>query len=71
MCKTAWGPPGAATVCGEIWADGLCNPFRLGFDVCAPGAKFRVNDVGDGTWEEVNEGIADRGNDQTRVERGR
>ena len=58
VCKTAWGPPGASKVCGEIWADGLRNPFRLGFDAAAPGAKFRVNDVGDVTWEEVGEGIA-------------
>ena len=36
-CRTAWGPPGAATVCGEIWADGLRNPFRLGFDVSRRG----------------------------------
>lgn len=57
VCKTAWGPPGASKVCGEIWADGLRNPFRLGFDAAAAGAKFRVNDVGDNTWEEVNEGI--------------
>ena len=54
-CRTAWGPPGAPQVCGEIWADGLRNPFRLGFDVSAPGAKFRINDVGDGTWEEVDD----------------
>ena len=54
-CKDAWGPPGASKVCGEIWADGLRNPFRLGFDVSAPGAKFRINDVGDGTWEEVDD----------------
>jgi glucose/arabinose dehydrogenase len=57
-CKNAWGPPGASKVCGEIWADGLRNPFRLGFDVSAPGAKFRINDVGDGTWEEVDDAIA-------------
>ncbi|MET0920593.1 MAG: PQQ-dependent sugar dehydrogenase [Acidimicrobiia bacterium] len=58
VCKTTWGPPLASKVCGEIWADGLRNPFRLGFDVTAPGAKFRINDVGSGTWEEVDEGIA-------------
>jgi glucose/arabinose dehydrogenase len=57
-CKDAWGPPGASKVCGEIWADGLRNPFRLGFDVSAPGAKFRINDVGDGTWEEVDDAVA-------------
>ena len=30
------GPPGSPTVCGEIWADGLRNLFRLGFDVSLP-----------------------------------
>ena len=58
VCKSAWGPPGAAKVCGEIWADGLRNPFRLGFDPAAPGAKFRVNDVGQSTWEEVDAAVA-------------
>ena len=58
VCKTAWGPPGAAKVCGEVWADGLRNPFRLGFDAAAPGAKFRINDVGDITWEEVDTAVA-------------
>jgi glucose/arabinose dehydrogenase len=57
-CKNAWGPPGAPKVCGEIWADGLRNPFRLGFDVSAPGAKFRINDVGAGRWEEVDDAFA-------------
>jgi glucose/arabinose dehydrogenase len=58
VCRTAWGPPGTAKTCGEIWADGLRNPFRLGFDAGAPGAKFRIDDVGDATWEEVDAGIA-------------
>ena len=58
VCGSTWGPPGAAKVCGEIWADGLRNPFRLGFDAAAPGAKFRVNDVGDRTWEEVDAGVS-------------
>jgi hypothetical protein len=57
-CKNAWGPPGAFKACGEIWADGLRNPFRLGFDVSAPGAKFRINDVGASTWEEVDDAVA-------------
>ena len=53
------GPAGRTSkVCGEIWADGLRNPFRLGFDVSAPGAKFRINDVGAGAWEEVDEAFA-------------
>ena len=58
VCGNAWGPPGANKTCGEIWADGLRNPFRLGFDNAAPGAKFRINDVGQSTWEEVDEAVA-------------
>ena len=58
VCKTTWGPPDANKVCGEIYADGLRNPFRLAFDDSAAGVKFRINDVGQNTWEEVNEGIA-------------
>src|SRR5262249_45179695 len=57
-CGKSWGPPGASKVCGEIWADGLRNPFRLGFDAAAPGAKFRINDVGEGAWEEVDDAAA-------------
>jgi glucose/arabinose dehydrogenase len=56
VCKNSWG--GGNKVCGEIWADGLRNPFRLGFDASAPGAKFRINDVGDATWEEVDDAVA-------------
>jgi glucose/arabinose dehydrogenase len=58
VCRNGWGPPGSPTVCGEIWADGLRNPFRLGFDAAASGAKFRINDVGAGTWEEVDDAVA-------------
>ncbi len=57
VCKNAWGPPGSSKVCGEIWADGLRNPFRLGWDAAASGIKYRINDVGDSTWEEVDAGI--------------
>ena len=55
-CKTSWGPPGSPKVCGEIWADGLRNPFRLGFDLGS--TRFRINDVGGGGWEEVNDAVA-------------
>jgi glucose/arabinose dehydrogenase len=55
-CGTAWGTPG--TTCGEIYADGLRNPFRLAFRDDVPGVQFRINDVGDATWEEVDDGIA-------------
>ncbi len=58
VCKDNWGPPGnSAKTCGEIWADGLRNPFRLAFKDDDPGVTFRINDVGDGTWEEVDEAV--------------
>ena len=40
----------------SIWALGLRNPFTFAFQ---PGtARMFINDVGEGSWEEVNEGIA-------------
>ena len=56
VCGTTWSVGGP--VCGEIYADGLRNPFRLAFKDDTPGVTFRINDVGDATWEEVDEGIA-------------
>lgn len=39
-----------------IWALGLRNPFTFGFQ---PGTgRMFVNDVGQVTWEEINEGVA-------------
>jgi glucose/arabinose dehydrogenase len=39
-----------------IWAVGLRNPFTFGFQ---PGVgRMFINDVGEGTWEEINDGIA-------------
>ena len=39
-----------------IWALGLRNPFTFAFQ---PGTgRFFINDVGGGTWEEINDGIA-------------
>jgi glucose/arabinose dehydrogenase len=39
-----------------IWALGLRNPFTFGFQ---PGTgRMFINDVGEGTWEEINEGVA-------------
>ncbi len=55
-CRDTWGTGGVT--CGEVWADGLRNPFRLAFKDDDPGVTFRINDVGDGTWEEVDEGMA-------------
>ncbi len=40
----------------EIWALGLRNPFTFAFQ---PGtARMFINDVGESTWEEINDGIA-------------
>jgi glucose/arabinose dehydrogenase len=58
-CSPDWGPPGnQSKVCGEIWADGLRNPFRLAFKDDDPGVAFRINDVGENTWEEVDDAAA-------------
>ncbi len=39
-----------------IWALGLRNPFTFSFQ---PGAgRIFINDVGENTWEEINDGIA-------------
>jgi glucose/arabinose dehydrogenase len=37
-----------------IWAMGLRNPFTFSFE--AQGGRLFINDVGESTWEEVNEG---------------
>lgn len=39
-----------------IWATGLRNPYT--FDVQPQTGKIFINDVGQGTWEEINEGTA-------------
>jgi glucose/arabinose dehydrogenase len=48
---------GTATgVYRAIWALGLRNPFTFAFQ---PGTgRLMINDVGQNTWEEVNEGVA-------------
>jgi glucose/arabinose dehydrogenase/PKD repeat protein len=48
----------AGKKCQEIFASGVRNPFRFAFDPDAAGTRFFVNDVGQGLWEEVNEGRA-------------
>ena len=40
-----------------IWAYGLRNPFSMAWQPGTNG-KFFINDVGESTWEEVNEGVA-------------
>jgi glucose/arabinose dehydrogenase len=39
-----------------IWALGLRNPFTFAFD--AAGTRMFINDVGESSWEEINDGIA-------------
>ena len=49
-------PPGS--VCQEIFATGLRNPWRFAFDPNASGTRFFINDVGQDAWEEINEAVA-------------
>ena len=53
-CRTA--PAAAGTICQEAWAWGLRNPFRMAFDPNATSTTFRINDVGQDAWEEINLG---------------
>lgn len=42
-------------LCKEMFAWGLRNPFRFTFK---PGTnQFNINDVGQGTWEEIDQGL--------------
>ena len=47
--------------CQETFAWGFRNPFRMAFDPNAAGTSFRVNDVGQGAWEEID--VAQAGTD--------
>ena len=44
--------------CQETFASGLRNPFRIAFDPNAAATRFFINDVGQNTWEEIDEGIS-------------
>jgi len=46
------------TICQEIFAYGLRNPWRFAFDPNTGATRFYINDVGQNTAEEVNLGIA-------------
>ncbi len=45
-------------VCQEIFATGLRNPFRFAFDPDDTNGpqRFFINDVGQGSWEEIDDG---------------
>ena len=52
-------PPSGST-CGEIFATGLRNPYRIAFDpddTSGPQRLF-INDVGGSAWEEVDDAVA-------------
>jgi len=49
-------PSTPQTICREIFAFGLRNPYRFAFDPNTSATRFFVNDVGQNTREEVNEG---------------
>lgn len=55
-CATAGiGAPTTAK-CTEIYDYGLRNPFRFAFDPNTTATRFFINDVGENTWEEVDQG---------------
>jgi hypothetical protein len=45
-------------ICQEIFASGVRNPWRITFDPNAERTRFLINDVGQDTWEEIDEGLA-------------
>ncbi|MDP9778045.1 glucose/arabinose dehydrogenase [Nakamurella flavida] len=55
-CRT--GPVAVGLTCREMYATGLRNPFRMAFDPDAATTSFRIHDVGQDLWEEIDQGIA-------------
>ena len=45
-------------ICQETFAWGLRNPFRTVFDPNANDTRFFINDVGQTTWEEIDDGTS-------------
>ena len=55
-CGDPAGTPAGAGPCQETFSWGFRNPFRFAMQ---PGTStFNVNDVGQGTWEEIDRGAA-------------
>lgn len=52
--------PPTGSICGEIFATGLRNPYRIAFDPDDRSGpqRFFINDVGGGAWEEVDDAVA-------------
>lgn len=60
-CRVRGNNPSTPTTpCNELYAWGLRNPYRFAFDPNTGPQRFFVNDVGQGTREEVDEGGAGR-----------
>lgn len=58
-CRVRGNTPSTpTTTCQEIYASGFRNPWRFAFDPNAAGVRAFVNDVGQGTREEVDELVA-------------
>ena len=58
-CRVRGNTPATPTTrCQEIFAYGLRNPWRFAFDPDVGSTRFFINDVGQGTREEVNLGAA-------------
>jgi glucose/arabinose dehydrogenase/PKD repeat protein len=55
-CNVAGSTTAAA--CQETFAWGLRNPYRIAFDPDAAATRLFINDVGQDTWEEIDEGVA-------------
>jgi glucose/arabinose dehydrogenase len=55
-CATAGISASTSTKCTEIYDYGLRNPFRFAFDPNSSSTRFFINDVGQDTWEEVDDG---------------
>ena len=59
-CRTAGLSASLSTKCTEIYGYGLRNPFRFAFDPNTAATRFFINDVGQSTWEEVDQGGSGR-----------
>ncbi len=58
ICRTRGNTAATpTTICREIFAYGLRNPWRFAFDPNTGATRFRINDVGQGAREEVNQGV--------------
>jgi glucose/arabinose dehydrogenase len=53
-------PVGEGSICQEIFATGLRNPYRIAFDPdgTAGNQRLYINDVGGGAWEEIDQASA-------------